>query len=97
MDDLVIKYRIGIIDDFRNTFSFIDGKLYGENYFFSAGKFGGKKGYQKFDDAIHVFLNFKKIGVFKIREDANKAIKKLIDDCPKQFKSDFEQQREYLF
>lgn len=95
--DVVLKYRISVIDDFRDTFSFIDAKLYGENYFFGAGKFGGNhRGYQKSDDAIWVFVNYVKVGVFKNRQEARAFIQKLIDDCPKRFNKDFEEHKGYL-
>lgn len=40
------------------------------------------RGYQIQDDAIHVFLNFNKVGVFKERQAAEAAIRKLLDAAP---------------
>lgn len=41
-----------------------------------------RKPYQESSDAIHVFLNFKLIGKFKTKQDAQRLIKKLIEESP---------------
>jgi hypothetical protein len=41
-------------------------------------------------------LNYQKVGVFKVRKEAEAFIQKLVNDCPKQFKNDFEEQKGYL-
>jgi len=58
---------------------------------------GQHRGYQVKDDAIHIFLNFKKVAVVKSRSEAVSALKKLILNCPPESKSDFEEYKEILF
>jgi hypothetical protein len=78
-----INYRIGIIDDFNNSFSYVEYKKYGEMEIYNACKTScPHKGYQDREDAIHIFINFKKIGVFKIRTEANSTINRLIKESP---------------
>lgn len=46
---------------------------------------GSLRHYSLKDDAIHVFLNYEKVGVYKTKEEAFKKIKELIDLAPKGF------------
>lgn len=89
-DNVLVRYRVGVINDFNNTRSFMDYQQFGIMYCFAACSVGTEhRGYQVKDDAIYVFLNFKKVGIFKSRSEALALVQKLIDDCPKQCKKDF--------
>ena len=55
------------------------------------------KGYQVREDAIHIFLNFKKVAVIRSRGEATSFLNKLIDNCPFECKKDFEEYKEILF
>jgi len=48
----------------------------------SCFKTSGERNKQQSDDAIHVFLNFKKIGAFKDVKSAVACIQKLFDEAP---------------
>ena len=47
-----------------------------------ACRVSGQREHQKPDDAIHVFLNYKKVGKFKTRLEAVNFCKKLINESP---------------
>ena len=79
----VIQYRVGVIDDFRNTFSFVDYRKYGELEVWDGCTVGSPhRGYQLAPDAIFVFLNFKEVGRFKERGAAKGLITKLLHEAP---------------
>lgn len=76
------RYRIGVIDDFRNEFSYVDFRDYGGAQVWAINKVRGPAKRQEADDAIRVFLNFKQVGIYKARSEANLAIKNLMDSAP---------------
>ena len=86
-----------MIDDFTNSQMFVDCKKYGEMYITDASRISSEhKGYNEASDAVHVFLNFKKVGVFKSKAEANILIQKLIRDCPKQLTKYLEEEKDYI-
>lgn len=63
-----------------------------------AFQIGGKhKGYQIQKDAIHIFLNFKKIAEVKSKSEAIEILSKLIQDCPVEYQKDMANFKEILF
>lgn len=91
-----MRYRIGVIDDFNSTFAFIDYRTFGDGRMqvWDACKIStAHRGHALSTDSIAVFLNFNKLGNFKIREEADRLINKLILDSPvdlSQYKEVFE-------
>lgn len=78
-----IRYRIGVINDFRNSYGYIDYQQWTpEVKQWSCFKTENERVPQQSDDAIHVFLNFKKVGLFKETKAAKECIAKLLDDAP---------------
>lgn len=75
-----IFYRIGVINDFQASFSFIEYRNFGVIKSWSSGKFSEPhKGYNDRDDRIHVFLNYEKVGAYKSKEEANLKIRELLN------------------
>jgi hypothetical protein len=58
---------------------------------------GIHRGYQVRDDAIHIFLNFKKVAVVKSKAEAVGILNKLIRSCPPEALSALEEFKEILF
>ena len=77
------RYRIGVINDFRDSFAFIDYKEYGTLKIFDACRTSGVD--RKEDGSIAVFLNFKKVGQFKSKSEAVSLLKKLLAEAPCSF------------
>lgn len=97
-DNIVLRYRIGIINDFKETTTVVDFQKYGIVEILDAFQVGGQhRGYQVKEDAIHIFLNFKKVAVVKSRSEAVSTIRKLIQGCPAEAKSTFDEYEEILF
>ena len=85
-----VFYRIGVINDYRSSFSFIEYRKFGILESWSAGSFRDThRGFEIKDDCISVFLNYQKVGVFKSKEQANQKIKELINKYQKEL-TDFE-------
>ncbi len=74
------RYRIGITNDFRDSFAFIDYKVYGELKIFDACYTAGVD--RKEDGSISVFLNFKKVGEYKAKSEAVSMVRKLLSEAP---------------
>lgn len=61
----------------------VDYQKYGIMEIWGAGKFSPPhRGYQLKEDAIWVFLNYEKVGVFKDKDSAQRKVNELINDCP---------------
>ncbi len=87
-----------MINDFKNTTTVVDFQKYGIMQILDAWEVGSAhRGYQVASDAIHIFLNFEKVAVVKSRSEAISVLKKLVENCPKESKSDFEEYKEILF
>ena len=73
------------INDFRNSFAFIEYKSFGDGRMqvwdacWTAGPDRNHAG------TIAVFLNFKKVGEFKSKSEAVSAIMKLLEKAPNSF------------
>lgn len=97
-DNVVLRYRIGIINDFKATTTVVDFQKWGIMTQLDAFEIGGQhRGYQNREDTIWIFLNFKKVAVVKSKSEAVGVLNKLIQDCPPESKSDFEEYKEILF
>ena len=75
-----IRYRIGIINDFQDSFSFISYKVYGRLEIYDASRSAGNEKIQ--DAKIYVFLNLKKVGEFKSKSEAVSMVRRLIAEAP---------------
>lgn len=85
------RYRIGIINDFRNSHAFMDFQDYGTLQVFDCSYTeGAHKGFQEARDSIGVFLNFALIEEFKDKSSALNLVYKLIKECPKEGIADFQ-------
>ena len=97
-DHIVLRHRIGIINDFKEKTTVLDFQKYGQMEILDAFEIGGQhRGYQVPEDAIHIFLNFKKVAVVKSKAEAVNILNKLIQQCPAESKSDFDEYEEILF
>lgn len=83
-DNGYTRYRIGVINDFRNETGFVDYQEYmhGEVKHWNASRCGIATEHQKSDDAIHIFLNFKKLYVVKSNAEAESKITELLRNAP---------------
>lgn len=81
-----IRYRIGIINDFQNVFAYIDYQDWGPVQQWGCFRGGnGHPGFQQSTDSIGVFLNFKLVGEYKIKEEAEKKVQELLLEAPVKF------------
>jgi hypothetical protein len=71
---------VGVINDFRDSFSFIDYKVFGELKVFDACWTAGSD--RNSAGTITVFLNFNKVGEYKSKQEAYEVVKRLIDEAP---------------
>lgn len=77
------KFRISIINDFKNSLSFIDYKEYGTLQIWDARKVKGThRGYQTSEDNIGIFLNYNLIKTVKTKEEAEQLVKELLKQSP---------------
>jgi hypothetical protein len=72
-----------VINDFRDSFAFIDYKVYGTLKVFDACWTAGVD--RKEDGSISIFLNFKKVGEYKSRSEAVSMVRKLLNEAPDKF------------
>lgn len=79
---MLTRYRIAVINDFRNSTAFVDFCDYGNLKIWNASKVSGPTTYAKSDDAVHVYLNFKLVCSVKEVALAESAIKKLLLNSP---------------
>jgi hypothetical protein len=78
-----MRYRIGVINDFKNTYAFIDYQNYGTLHIWDGCATSGvHKGYQLADDHIYIFLNFKQIKKTKSYSEAEETIIHLLREAP---------------
>jgi hypothetical protein len=89
---------LAVRNDFKNTYAYLNFFKSGEHEDFVACATGGEhKGYQEKDDVIGIFVNFNEVALVKSKAEARKILDKLIKDCPKEAKSNFEQYKQTLF
>lgn len=87
-----MRYRIGIINDYRGYTAVIDYQRFGDMvHVYDA--FRVTCGDNKGKDGIHVFLNFRKLKICKSNAEADELIKSLIKDAPNEW---FEENRNLL-
>lgn len=72
-----------MINEFRDSFAFIDYQVFGTLEVFDACRCSSED--WNSSGSIHVFLNFKKVGEYKSKQEAYQAIKKLLDSAPHEF------------
>jgi hypothetical protein len=78
-----ILYRIGILNEFRNNWAYVDFKQFGEVCIYaSLWNAWPHRGYNLKDDRICVFLNFTQLVKTESKDEAAKHLTKLIEDCP---------------
>lgn len=83
-DNGYLRYRIGVINNFRNETGFVDYQQYmhGEVKSWNASRCGIATEHQKSEDGIHIFLNFKKLLVVKSNAEAERKIEELLQNAP---------------
>lgn len=92
-----MKYRIAVLNDFRNCTAFVDCRKYGETFIYGGCLIGpGTKKRQEPKDSITIFLNYQQVGDFKSKTDAMRFLEKLIAETPKEFVREMEELKEYL-
>ena len=85
---------MGVLNDFRDSFSFIDYKVYGELEIFDACIISGEEWDHSGD--IGVFLNFELVGRFKVKSEAVSMLKKLISEAPRDAQAFFTENMDVL-
>ena len=91
------RYRIGIINDFRDSFTYCDHQDYGSLQSLDVCRVSGvHRGYQESKDTIGVFLNFKLLNEFKEKNGALKLVRELVEKAPPNAKTDFERHLDVL-
>lgn len=94
----MIFYRIGVLNDFKNTHSFLQFQDYGELKVFDAScTKGTHRGFQKESDSIAVFLNFEKVLDTKVKEQALAMAQDLIAKAPAEAQEDFRRSSKTLW
>lgn len=58
---------------------------------------GPTRDYQLREDSIHIFLNFQKVAEVKSKAEAVSILTRLVEGCPRESLSDFEEFKELLF
>ena len=81
-----MQYRIGLINDFKNTYSFVDYREIGVAkvlQLWDACTVGSAhRGYQLAEDNLWIFLNFEKVLVTTSKDEARAKIRELLDNAP---------------
>lgn len=89
----MIRYRIGILNDFDNTHSFVDYRDWGTLKTWDASRSGSAhRGYQLANDSIGIFLNFDLVLNTTSKPEARALIARLVADAP----ADLSDLEEYL-
>lgn len=97
-NNIVLRYRIGIINDFKATTTVVDYQKWGIMTQLDAFEVGGQhRGYQESADGIWIFLNFERVAMVKSKTEAVSILNKLVQNCPREFLSDLEKEKEILF
>lgn len=87
-----------MINDYKETHSVVDCQKWGTMRILDTWETSAEhRGYQLKEDAIHIFLNFKKIAVARSRSEAVSIVRRLVEECPSEFQSDFDEYSEILF
>lgn len=92
-------YRISIYNDFNNTRAYLEYNTYGNGHleiFNCSVSSGVHRGYQLNTDHIEVYFNHKEVGVFKDKQSAKGLVAKLISECPRECKKDFDAHTEEI-
>jgi hypothetical protein len=85
-------YRIGIIDDFRNTHSYLENNIFGTLSIVNCSITKGElKKYQESSDSIALFINFEKVLDTKSRQEAVQGLLSIINDIPPNFRENLAQ------
>lgn len=95
--DSPVLYRIGVINDFKNAWCFVDYKKFGEVT--SVVALLNKcqhKGFDEKDDAIHIFINLKKCLITKDKKTALLFINDIINTSPGNSMKEFNLHRDYF-
>jgi hypothetical protein len=91
------RYRIGVINDFKDAYAFADYKDWGPLQTFDASFSTGRLPlFQVATHSIGVFLNFKLVGEFKDKASARGLVCSLINAAPASAQKDFEAHRQIL-
>lgn len=92
-----LKYRVCVINDFRNERHAIDCRKFGVLLVTDAWRVSSKhRGFQIHEDSIGIFINFEMVLETKDKELAKRFLKNLIKKVPEEFKKEYEQFKEYL-
>ena len=79
----MIRYRIGIINDFDNSHSYITYTDYGTMQVWGGSRTAtAHRGYQLATDTIGVFLNFALLGEYIDKERARAHVNELLRSAP---------------
>jgi hypothetical protein len=73
-----------VINDFINSYAYISYVDYGLAQHLDVSITKGEVERQQKDDAIHVFYNYKKVGVYKTKEEAAAKVRELQSSLPRQ-------------
>ena len=76
-----IHHRVAIINDYRDSFAFIEYNNWGSLEVCNASV---SKSTSYSDTGIHIFINYNKISVCSSKEEAEQWIIKLINSFPKE-------------
>jgi hypothetical protein len=86
-----------VVNDYKNTYAFLNFFQGGEMMDFVACEVSGPKDHQEADDVIGIHVNYKPIALVKSKAEAIKILDKLLTECPKECKKDFEAYKEILY
>jgi hypothetical protein len=97
-DILRIWHRVAVVNDYQNTYAFLNFFKSGEHTDFVACEVSGDKpDRQEKDDVIGIHVNYKPVAKVKSRAEAIKVLDALMSECPKECRKEFEQYKEILY
>src|SRR5580765_8061623 len=81
--EVYANFRVSIDDGFRNEFSFVHYRRWGEIELWEGGRFRGPPPRrQQPSDCIEVWHNWELVGTFKSRSDAQALVRRLRATAP---------------
>lgn len=93
-----IRFRIAIINDFRNTYACVDYKKFGEDVMILDAWLlsPAHRGYNLRDDDIGIFLNYEQKLRTKSKQEALEFVDKLIEGSPPEARRELNLHKDYL-
>jgi hypothetical protein len=81
--EIYARFRIAMIDDFRDAFSYAHYRRWGQLELWEGGRYvGAPPARQRPSDRIEIWLNWELVGAYRSRAEAQAHVRRLIDEAP---------------